>query len=71
MRSCLNQTQNLIPPQCAAQSVGTANQLFTTLIQTLLTVQCSVSQRGMWPRDYGRIAAKQGCFFKFWILFYL
>lgn len=63
MRSCLNQTQNLIFPQCAVQSVGTANHLFTTLIQTLITVQCSVSPRGMWPQNYGRIAAKHGVFF--------
>lgn len=62
MRSCLNQTHNFISPQCAAQSVGTANHLFANLIQTLLAVQCSVSPPKMWPHDYGKIAIKQGIF---------
>lgn len=52
--------QTLIPPQCAAQSVGTANQLFVTLLQTLLTAQCSISNPKKWPRDYGKVALKEG-----------
>lgn len=58
MSSCLN------PTQCAARSVGAADQLFSKLIQTLIAVQCSVSPRGMWPEDYGPIATKQGTFFR-------
>lgn len=52
--------QSIIPPQCAAQSVGTANQLFSSLIQTLLAVQCSISTPEMWPNDYGPTALQQG-----------
>lgn len=47
-------------PHCAAQSVGTANQLFSNLIQTLLAVQCSLSPSDMWPKDYGKVAKKHG-----------
>ncbi|XP_055296035.1 glucose dehydrogenase [FAD, quinone]-like isoform X2 [Sitodiplosis mosellana] len=44
--------------QCSAQSVGPANHLVTTLIQTLLAVQCSISPPEMWPKDYGETALK-------------
>lgn len=53
-------SQNLIPPQCAAQSVGTANQMFTNLIQTILAFQCSLSPPEMWPEDYGKTAMEEG-----------
>lgn len=39
--------------QCAAQSVGAANQLFGLLIQTLLAAQCSISSPSLWPEDFG------------------
>lgn len=52
--------QSFLAPQCAAQSVGPANQLFISLIQTLLAAQCSISPPEMWPRDYGEIALKNG-----------
>lgn len=52
--------QSVIPSQCAAQSVGPANQLFTNLVQTLLAVQCSISPPEMWPKDYGPVALKHG-----------
>lgn len=39
--------------QCAGQSIESANQLFTTLIQTILVAQCSISPPDMWPSDYG------------------
>ncbi|XP_055309378.1 glucose dehydrogenase [FAD, quinone]-like [Sitodiplosis mosellana] len=42
-----------LAPQCAAQSVGAANQLFGLLIQTLLAAQCSISPPDFWPEDYG------------------
>lgn len=52
---------NLVPPsQCAATSIGTANQLFMTVIQTFLTAQCGFSLSDMWPKDYGEIALKNG-----------
>lgn len=52
--------QSLLAPYCAAQSVGTANQLFISLIQTLLAAQCSISPQEMWPEDYGPIAVTKG-----------
>lgn len=52
--------QSSVTPYCASQSVGLANQLFTTLFQALLTAQCSISPAEMWPEDYGSIAAKEG-----------
>lgn len=57
--NCFNQTTPFISPICAAQSVGTANQLFVSLIQTLLAAQCSISPPYMWPHDYGKIARKR------------
>lgn len=54
--------QSFNPQQCAAQSVGTANQLFSSLVQTLLAVHCSISPPKMWPMDYGEIALKRGSF---------
>lgn len=51
---------SLIVPQCAAQSVGAANNLFSNLIKTLLAVQCSLSPAEMWPKDYGRVAKEHG-----------
>lgn len=50
----------LIPSNCASQSVGTANQLFITLFQTLLTAHCSLSPANMWPKDYGPFVLKHG-----------
>lgn len=46
--------------QCAAQSVGPANQLFSALIQTLLAVYCSISPPEMWPEDFGLTALENG-----------
>lgn len=57
------ESTNLIPPQCAAQSVGPANQLFASLIQTFLAAQCSISPPAFWPSDYGKVALKSGKFF--------
>lgn len=52
--------QTLLFPECAARSVGTANQAFTQLIQTLMVAQCSLAEPGIWPDDYGKIASKYG-----------
>lgn len=58
METCCNQT--LLNTQCAARSVGPANQMFIQLIQTLLTAHCSIPQADQWPSDYGPIAEKSG-----------
>lgn len=42
-----------ITTQCASQSVGPANQVFSLLIQTILAAQCSISPPDLWPEDYG------------------
>lgn len=57
--TCSNHSTAFLSPHCAAQSVGTANQLFVSLIQTLLVAQCTLSPPSKWPRDYGRIASKR------------
>ncbi|XP_055307901.1 glucose dehydrogenase [FAD, quinone]-like [Sitodiplosis mosellana] len=44
---------------CAAESVGTTNQLFVSLVNTILAAQCAISPPGMWPEDYGKIAIKK------------
>lgn len=46
--------------QCAAQSVGTANQLFGLLIQTILAAQCSISPPSLWPENYGEKLVSEG-----------
>ena len=51
--------QSLVTPYCSAQSVGLANQLFATLIQTLLASQYSISPPEMWPDDYGASRSKK------------
>lgn len=55
---------DMLNPECAAQSVGPANQLFGLLIQTILAAQCAISPKDMWPKDYGPTAVEQGecCF---------
>lgn len=52
--------QSLIPPNFASQSVGPANQLFISLVQTLLAAHCAISPENMWPQDYGLTALKYG-----------
>lgn len=57
----LNCNQSLAPSPfyCPSQSVGLANQLFSTLFQTLLTAQCAIAPPEMWPDDYAEIAIKE------------
>lgn len=57
-------------PECAAQSVGPANQLFSLLIQTILTAQCAISPKDMWPEDYGPTALEKGSYFLFYHVFF-
>lgn len=51
---------NFVSPECAAQSMGPANELFGALVQTILAVQCSISPSYMWPKDYGPDALQHG-----------
>lgn len=51
---------DVLNSECAAQSVGPANQLFGLLIQTILAAHCSISPKDMWPKDYGPTALEQG-----------
>lgn len=46
--------------QCSSHSLGPVNQLFSILIQTLITAQCSISPPDMWPNDYGPTAIENG-----------
>lgn len=34
-------------------ATGALNQMYTTLIQTLITAQCSLAAQGQWPENYG------------------
>lgn len=42
-----------VTTQCQSQSVGTANELFAALVQTILIAQCNISSSNQWPEDYG------------------
>ena len=53
---------DVLSPQCAAQSVGAANQLFGLFIQTVLAAQCSISPPDFWPQDYGEKLSATGVF---------
>lgn len=46
--------------QCATHSVGTTNQMFNILIQTLLAAQCSISPPNLWPKDSGEKLSMMG-----------
>jgi hypothetical protein len=49
-----------LPQQCAANSVGAANNLFGILVQTLMAAQCALSPADRWPKDYGPTALEKG-----------
>lgn len=49
--------QSPLYPQCAARSVGAANQAFAHLIQSLMIAQCTISEPSLWPEDYGPVAS--------------
>lgn len=55
---------NFVSDQCAAQSLGPANELFGALVQTILAVQCAISPSHMWPKDFGPTALQNGKEFK-------
>lgn len=46
--------------QCAAHSIGPANQLLTLLLQTIVSAQCAISPPEKWPADYGLTALEKG-----------
>lgn len=52
--------QASLPGQCAAQSVGATNELFVSLMQTLLASYCAISPPQLWPKDYGPTALQNG-----------
>lgn len=52
MESCIN--------QCPNQSVGTANELFHLLMQTIVQAQCSISPPTDWYNDYGPTIIEKG-----------
>lgn len=45
---------------CQHSNVGPVNQLFTTLIQTILAAQCALVRESVWPENYGPTAVKEG-----------
>lgn len=49
-----------VSEQCAAQSLGPANELFGALVQTILAVQCAISPPELWPKDFGPDAMQHG-----------
>lgn len=53
-------TVSFVSDQCAAQSLGPANELFGALIQTILSVQCAISSPDNWPTDFGPSAMQHG-----------
>lgn len=48
--------------QCGSYSIGPANQLFATLVQTILAVQCNITTTGQWPPDYGPHVLENGMY---------
>lgn len=49
-----------IPAECAATSIGSANNLLLTMFKLMIYAQCQVSPPDMWPQDRGEVALKEG-----------
>lgn len=47
---------------CPSQGVGVAQNMFLTLLQTLVQTQCSVANQRMWPKDIGARAAMRNTY---------
>lgn len=45
---------------CQSESLGSVNQLFSSLLSTILTAQCLLSPTSMWPDNYGSKISKDG-----------
>lgn len=60
------QIMSFVSPQCAAQSLGPANELFGALVQTILAVQCAISAPENWYLIWS--ISNKG-FWKFWIFY--
>lgn len=45
---------------CNSTSIGAANQLFVTLVQSLIMSQRSIASEIEWPEDYGEKALQNG-----------
>lgn len=52
---------NFIPAECAARSLGPANQMVNLLIQTVLSSYCTLSDPGF-PSDCGITVANESEF---------
>lgn len=49
-----------IAQHTCGQNAGIANYMLSILIRTLLTAQCTITPKDMWPADYGKIAVEKG-----------
>lgn len=49
---------------CAAQSIGPGNQLFVSLVNTVLAAQCAISPPEMWPKNYAKDALQKSMQYK-------
>lgn len=49
-----------IPAECAATSIGSANELLLTMFKLLIYAQCQISPPEMWPQDRGELALTEG-----------
>lgn len=47
---------------CPSQGVGLAQNLFLTLLQTLVQNHCSIASQTAWPRDYDAEAASKNIY---------
>lgn len=47
---------------CPSQGVGVAQNLFLTLLHTLMTNHCSIASQRAWPKDYGAEAASKNLY---------
>uniref|UniRef100_A0A1I8MUI4 Glucose-methanol-choline oxidoreductase N-terminal domain-containing protein n=1 Tax=Musca domestica TaxID=7370 RepID=A0A1I8MUI4_MUSDO len=45
---------------CSALSVGAVNTLVSLLVEGILTAQCNISNRTLWPEDYAEQALNHG-----------
>ncbi|XP_073831461.1 glucose dehydrogenase [FAD, quinone]-like [Musca autumnalis] len=46
--------------QCPISNVGAVNTLVSALVETILSAQCNISTKALWPEDYAEQALKNG-----------